>query len=321
MSDLRTDFKRWLVDCKGLAETTKNGRPGTVYEYLKRIDRLAYRMFNRKGDWDLVAKHIFFILAVFLICPKTIKPLVAVELEEIYQILRQAGLSEQLIQAIREASYNHIDSVLLEIWNTAKDNNKNRSAILKYYEFLCTTEYPLADEYIKNKSIYKEIDKSLSKYRDNRQPVFHVLVEHNSSNKRARTITSSPGAPVDRLAAVEVATALGCSVQTVYRLGLKMYNDRPAYSLLKIQEYMNEHFHPSNNTEMVFKYNSVDYKKGWVSAQEAADKIGCSVTKVIRYRNEHRIAYINFSKRLVRYFLPDVELIATEEKQKKQSKR
>jgi len=320
MTDLRNQLKKWLIS-QGLAETTKNGRPGTVYEYLKRIDRLASRIFKRKDSWDLIAKHIFFILVVFLICPKTrTKPRIA-ELEDIHQILKQIGLSEQLIQAIREESYNDVDTVLCDIWNKSKDNQKNRVAILKYYEFLRSTEYPLGNDYTKSKSIYEEIDKFLSKLRDNRYDVFHIEMEMTSSNKRARTIQPSSKYDTDRLSAEEVAIALGCSVQTVYRLGLKTYSSRPAYSVRDVQAYMNKHFHPSINSETAFQHKNIGYDNVWWKAQDAADKIGCSVTKVIRYRNEHRIAYIDFSKRLVRYFLPDIELIAAEEKQKKQSKR
>lgn len=320
MTDLRNHFKRWLVN-QGLAETTKNGRPGTVYEYLKRIDRLTGKIFKWKDNWDLVAKHIFFILVVFLICPKTRKEPTSVELENIYQILIQVGLSEQLIQIIREDSYKNIDSVLFDVWNTANDNNKNRTALLKYYEFLRSTEYPLVSDHTRSKSIYEEIDKVLSKRRDNRYDTFQIEMEMTSTNKRARTILPSSRYDTDRLSAEEVAIALGCSVQTVYRLGLKTYSSRPAYSVRDVQAYMNKHFHPSNHSETVFVHKNIDYNKGWLSAQDAADKIGCSVTKVIRYRREHRIAYIDFSKRLVRYFLPDIELIAAEEKQKKQSKR
>ena len=59
MSDLKQRFSNWLKE-KGCQEKTGKGRPSTVYEYIKRIDRLCDKLYNNhtSEEWEILAANI-----------------------------------------------------------------------------------------------------------------------------------------------------------------------------------------------------------------------------------------------------------------------
>lgn len=63
MTDLRSSFKDWLIkqNCK---ERTDKGRPSTVYEYCKRIDRLCDKLYDNHSaeNWEDLAINIGKVL-------------------------------------------------------------------------------------------------------------------------------------------------------------------------------------------------------------------------------------------------------------------
>lgn len=63
MTDLRSSFKDWLIkqNCK---ERTDKGRPSTVYEYCKRIDRLCDKLYDNHSaeNWETLAINIGKVL-------------------------------------------------------------------------------------------------------------------------------------------------------------------------------------------------------------------------------------------------------------------
>lgn len=63
MSDLKQIFSNWLKD-KGCLEKTGKGRPSTVYEYIKRIDRLCDKLYDNhtSKEWEILATNINSVL-------------------------------------------------------------------------------------------------------------------------------------------------------------------------------------------------------------------------------------------------------------------
>lgn len=69
MTDLRSSFKDWLIkqNCK---ERTDKGRPSTVYEYCKRIDRLCDKLYDNHSseNWETLAINIGKVLISYYEC-------------------------------------------------------------------------------------------------------------------------------------------------------------------------------------------------------------------------------------------------------------
>ncbi len=63
MTDLKTDFQKWLIQ-QGYKEGTDKGRPSTIYEYCKRIDRLCDKLYGNSSTdkWEILAINIGKIL-------------------------------------------------------------------------------------------------------------------------------------------------------------------------------------------------------------------------------------------------------------------
>ncbi len=72
MVNLKDDFRDWLIK-QGLSEKTATGRHGTVYEYIRRIDKLCnliYKGHNLK-PWQQLAEDIYPIFGFHLLCRKS----------------------------------------------------------------------------------------------------------------------------------------------------------------------------------------------------------------------------------------------------------
>ncbi len=66
MSDLKQRFSNWLKE-KGCQEKTGKGRPSTVYEYIKRIDRLCDKLYNNhtSEELEILAANIGSVLVSY----------------------------------------------------------------------------------------------------------------------------------------------------------------------------------------------------------------------------------------------------------------
>lgn len=71
MTDLKEDFRQWLIK-QGLSEKTATGRHGTVYEYVRRIDKLCNLIYKGHDlkSWQQLAEDIYPILGFHLLCRK-----------------------------------------------------------------------------------------------------------------------------------------------------------------------------------------------------------------------------------------------------------
>ena len=64
--DIRTQFQTWLKG-KGCQEKTSKGRPSTIYEYVKRIDRLCDKLYSShtSDEWEKLAQNIDSVLVSY----------------------------------------------------------------------------------------------------------------------------------------------------------------------------------------------------------------------------------------------------------------
>lgn len=71
MVNLKDDFRDWLIK-QGLSEKTATGRHGTIYKYVRRIDKLCNRIYKGYDlqPWQQLAEDIYPILGFHLLCRK-----------------------------------------------------------------------------------------------------------------------------------------------------------------------------------------------------------------------------------------------------------
>lgn len=64
--DIKVHFQSWLKE-KGCQEKTSKGRPSTIYEYIKRIDRLCDKLYNNhtSKEWEILAANIESVLICY----------------------------------------------------------------------------------------------------------------------------------------------------------------------------------------------------------------------------------------------------------------
>lgn len=72
-TDLKQSFHDWLVK-QGLSEKTKTGRAGTIYEYVRYIDKVCdiVQLKHDNDSWKWLAQHIYPILGFFVLCRKAL---------------------------------------------------------------------------------------------------------------------------------------------------------------------------------------------------------------------------------------------------------
>lgn len=61
MLDIKEDYRKWLID-KGYKEKTKTNRPGSVYDFMNRIDRICYKNMIK---WEQLALDLYLILSKY----------------------------------------------------------------------------------------------------------------------------------------------------------------------------------------------------------------------------------------------------------------
>ena len=61
MLDIKEDFKQWLIK-KGYKEKTRTNRPGSVYDYLIRNERICTQC---KITWEQLALDLYTILSIY----------------------------------------------------------------------------------------------------------------------------------------------------------------------------------------------------------------------------------------------------------------
>lgn len=153
MADLKTDFQNWLIK-QGCKERTNKGRPSTVYEYCKRIDRLCDKLYgNHSTDkWEALAVNIGKILISYYECCNKeyyINQYNAKDALLYFNDIKHNSLDNDLFQAsvslvyngnkslISEASFSQIDEYLkifdFCLEQMANDTSQDIDIILGFY--------------------------------------------------------------------------------------------------------------------------------------------------------------------------------------------
>lgn len=327
MIDLKNNFKHWLI---------KSGcKERTSYEYVKRIDRICNKLFNNRYDWETLAQSIRPLLLLYLISPTKLsaKP---VDLNIIYRLL-----SEKNIFSVIETFFNDfhlcisLDDFLLWLWNESKSNRLNKTSLLKFYEFLQDTECREIDIITHKTLNFDDIRNHLSNVLAP-QDLFYVEVKQWANERDAKSVmprkNSFTGEDSDFLGLQDSADSLECSTKTFKRIVKSQYKQQNGKFSLNyddkykcsnindIHAYLEEHHHPSHHTYPAGTYNP-NSKKNWCNAQEAAEKIGCSISTVIQYRKDGELTYTDYTPRHILYFIPDVERIRDERRVIKRRKK
>lgn len=189
-TDLRQSFHDWLVR-QGLSEKTKTGRAGTVYEYVRYIDKVCDIVQSKRDDdsWKWLAQHIYPILGFYILCRKdpvviNFKNKARLEgfLTEFFNcwpscsensqkyLVMQTPLSEKddinSYRMIQEFVWDDLEinkseiTLYLNIPKTVANNE--RKALQKFYQFLEENKYdPVSQKFLSHSKEKIRIKKKL----------------------------------------------------------------------------------------------------------------------------------------------------------------
>ena len=118
MADLKTDFQNWLIK-QGCRERTDKGRPSTVYEYCKRIDRLCDKLYGcySTDKWEALAVNIGKTLISYYECSNKeyyIDQYNAKDALLYFNDIKHNSLDNDLFQASVSLVYNSNKSLISE---------------------------------------------------------------------------------------------------------------------------------------------------------------------------------------------------------------
>lgn len=323
MNKIKEKFKEWLLK-QGLAEKTKSGRPGTAYEYLKRIDRLSNQLYG-KEDWGHILKdiHVLYLLHASLASKKNrnVKPKNIYGLIITYGVMTYVdGTGKSIIDG-RYIQQKHIKKYLKWLEANPKKIHLVRPALEKLYDF-----------YSQNKDLFDEINNIQTIQKDSQKQdsgsffsgyfttisrikeaidkvVFELKVPPEADGLRPRLIKAEDdpyGRVRKHLLVKEAAGSLDCSPKTLRRIASRRKNmfGNDGYSVGAMQRYLKKHHHPSKNATAATEKSK---EEDWISGKEAADLLNCPLTTFIRkYRNTGLVSYTNYTPRKVRYYKPDI---------------
>ena len=69
MSDIKTDFQKWLVE-NGVSERTSTGRRGAAYEYVRLLNKVCDFIYKKHdvAQWQQLAFDIYQVLGIHILC-------------------------------------------------------------------------------------------------------------------------------------------------------------------------------------------------------------------------------------------------------------
>ncbi len=327
MADLRKGFKCWLI--------THSCKERTAYEYVKRIDRICRKLFNNHCDWKILAQSIHPVLLIYLLCP-TQTPSKPADLNTICRLLSEKNIFSIIKKFFDDYRLDiSLNDFLFWLWNESKGKRLNKTALLKFYQFLQESECHVIDVITHKPLNFEDIRNHLSNV-VTRQDVFYIEVNQWANECNAKTVKPRrnifTGEPSDFLGIQDSADSLECSPKTFKRIVKNQYtkrneqfsldydDNRKCSNIEDIHTYLKEHHHPSHHTYPNGAYN-LNSKKNWCDAKKAAEIIGCSVSTVIQYRKDGELTYTDYTPRHVLYFIPDVQRIRDERQKTKRRKK
>lgn len=342
MVNLKDDFRDWLIK-QGLSEKTASGRPGTVYEYVRRIDKLCnliYKGHNLK-PWQQLAEDIYPILGFHLLCRKGDVCITQNNIAEIEDFLNtflsdlrqyQDNLKDyfeiklQLDDGDCVENYTLIrdllpslttQTLLLKFSDSATQVNKNRSALEKFYQFLSDTQYiNVASSYYKGVAEKKDIKNFYDQLAKNIDDIVSYRYPNNRYLEFMSKITGGTGLEppqIDNSHDTEAYPQTVCDILCISERTRKRLEDQKILVSLPNGNYLIDdvnNFIQNRFVKSKYQQNNTSYPKWW-NVDEAHKNTGIHRKKLQRLRDvdpaKNEVAYVKITERIYIYYPPDVK--------------
>ena len=341
MSDLREEFRNWLIK-QGLSEKTKTGRLGSVYEYIRRIDKIGDIIYLNQEDkkWECLARDIYPILGFHLIC-KTGK--VSITHKNIDTIRNFLNLFLSSLRPYQKSSMNYFDvklqlddgtyiehytvildllpfftteTLFLNFCDSVSQVNKNRNALEKFHDFLTdgnVQKHILFSAKAKDKNSHtendlKQLKTSLIELQSAQKLNIYFVIAEGTRTTPPQLI---PGKlDTSEIAAqgagqYEVLEILQISRWTLQRLveaGILHKNANNLFDAEEINRFVQNNFVPSDNNEITHS----EAIKIWWTTSKAQAQTGLNRKYLERLRKEKKVSYIKVAPKRYLYYPPDL---------------
>lgn len=342
MAELKNDFRDWLVK-RGLSEKTASGRQGTVYEYVRRIDKICNLIFKGHNlqSWQQLAENIYPILGLHLLCRKgnifiiqnnisPIKPFLTNFLSVLrpYQdnfvnfftieLILEDGLRIDNYTLIKDLlPYFTTETISIKSSSSQVKNNKNRNALEKFYQFLSETEYvnPNSGYYKKltEKKDIKDFYKLLTKSVSDISSYEHTIDKNLELMSKIIGGTGVIPPQIDNSQDTEAYPETVCDILRISERTRKRLEIQGAlvplsngnYSVEVVNKYIRDRFVKSK-----YQLTNTPYTQWW-NVGEAHKETGIHKKRLQRLRsikpNENEVSYVRVTERIYIYYPPDIK--------------
>lgn len=320
MADLKNDFREWLIK-QGLSEKTTTRRQGTVYEYIRRIEKICNTIYagHNLQPWQQLAEDIYPILGIHTLCKKGSLCITQDNLPQIKSffitLLSNLRTYQENFSGLFTIELLDEENFLTDNYTLIKDLlpylsegkiiiqssisldqlNKNRNVLEKFYFFLADTKYVnLGSSYYKKFAEQKNIED------------FYTLLE-----KKLQTIKSFISAPYNILEILveggnattpplfkesnkdekKVSAAWVCALLCIERHTLTSIAEltpilpaKRSYRIKDVNNFINKHFVASSGACPT----AVSVKKWW-TVRETIKNTGLDSKRIQRLRTEKKV--------------------------------
>jgi len=341
MTDLKNDFREWLIK-QGLSEKTTTGRQGTVYEYIRRIEKICNTIYagHNLQPWQQLAEDIYPILGIHTLCKKGDVHITQSNISKTYPFLitmlsnlypYQENMTNLFIV---ELVVN--DDLLIENYTQIKDllhhvttetiiikpigsliqNSKNRNALEKFYLFLADTKYVNPDSSYYKRFIEKnDIEHFYDLLAQDICDIVSYAHDIDKNLELKSIIIGGTGITPPQIDSVDteaypqtVCDILRISERTRKRLEMRgdlIPLSNGNYSVEAVNKYIRDRFVKSKYTATNDSYPH------WWNISEVHEKTGLSKKTIQRLHqsdsDENEVAYVKISERIYIYYPPDVK--------------
>lgn len=332
MADLKEGFRKWLIR-QGLSEKTSSGRPGTVYEYVRRIDKISSIIYKGHNvqPWQQLAENIYPILGFHQLCRKGDVYIVQKDVANIKDFLdaflsslspyeenlngyldvklqlNNGNFVERYTQIKDLLPYLTTETLIVKFGKTTTQINKNRNALERFYQFLTDIQYTNPNSgYYKNLVEKPQIDDFYNNLKKRIQliksfgvsssDVLELSVDAGNSSK-------PPSFKPDKNE-TEVSSAWVCAILRIERHTLsKIETLRPTdsskrrYLISEVNAFISKNFVSSGKTAT----NPIDVKKWW-TVREAIENTGLNSKQIQRLRNNLKVSHIKITDKIYIFY-------------------
>lgn len=337
MRDIKTDFREWLVKT-GVSERTSTGRPGTVYEYTRLLNKICDFIYKKHDieHWQQLAFDIYQVLGIHILCKngETVisKDNIAGFLSDFLDRMKvyQDNLNSYLsitIQNMNVDKFNYSflrdllpsitdQQIICKFLISELQRQKHRMVLTKFYHFLSDSSYS-DDSLIYYKKFESEDDvKKHYQYLNDKLSDITKASDYNQNEYElmSKIVWGNGLAPpkiddsVDKEAYPQtVMEVLRISKRTLGRLSEKFLHplENGNFSVAEVNKFIQDNFVPSPDT------SDFSYKDKWWTAKEAHEKTGIHRRQIQRLRNEkvneNHVAHVKISSEIYLYYPPDVK--------------